>query len=222
MADLDGFLGKKIRLYRTKVNWPLKTLASHLGISLQQLQRYELGENKVSASMMFVLANIFNMPITAFYDGYHKEGEIEVVKKENNILLIEDDANDEFLLRKALSEFPEQLNVYSIHNCNDALEFFRKLSNNEATDMPKPSVIFLDLFIHNCSGLTVLCDIKRRSLLRDTPVIILTNSPNLDDIKEAYKLQASGFIRKSFDFKKLKQQLFKALNYWIKTVILPL
>lgn len=220
MNDLDQAIGKKIRLFRQKYNWPLKTLSSELGVSLQQLQRYELGENKVSASLLFTLANIFNIPISSFYDGLN-ETQPQPIAKENNILLIEDDANDEFLLRKALSEFPEPLNIYTIHNCNDALQFFRKLSINEATEMPKPSIIFLDLFIPPSNGLVVLSDIKRRSILRDIPVIILTNSPNIDDIKESYKLQASGFIRKSFDFNELKQQLHKALQYWIKTVVLP-
>jgi len=124
-------------------------------------------------------------------------------------------------LRKALEEFPKPLNVYSMHDGAHALEFFRKLSSQEITVFPKPHLIFMDLFMPNGNGLALLSDIKRRPILKDIPVIVLTNSVNLADIKESYKLQASGFIRKSFDFNEFKSQLFSALSYWISTVMLP-
>ena len=221
VSDLDIFLGKKIRLYRSKFNWSLKTLAEEIKISLQQLQRYELGENKIPATMLFTLATIFNVKINSFYEGFKDLANDLEDKKAHNILLIEDNANDEFFLRKALADSPESLNLYSIHNCSDALEFFRKLSANEATPFPKPSLIFLDLFIQHGHGFDVLRDIKRRHNLKDIPVIVITNSPNLDDIKKSYTLQASGFIRKSFDFNEFNSQLLKTLDYWNNTVLLP-
>lgn len=108
-----------------------------------------------------------------------------------------------------------------MHDGAHALEFFRKLSSQEITVFPKPHLIFMDLFMPNGNGLALLSDIKRRPILKDIPVIVLTNSVNLADIKESYKLQASGFIRKSFDFNEFKSQLFSALSYWISTVMLP-
>jgi len=221
MRDIELFIGQKLRSFREKTNWPLKTLASHLGVSLQQLQRYEQGVNKISASLLFKTANIFNVPITSFFEGYENVEEKKDTKKDCDILLIEDDPNDEFLLKEALAEFPYSLNIYTIHNGNDAISFFRKLSLGEHVSLPKPNLIFLDLFIPPTNGLAILSDIKHRAFLKDIPVIVLTNSQNIDDIKESYKLQASGFIRKSFSFEEFKAQLCQALNYWIKTVELP-
>jgi len=221
ISDLDIFLGKKIRFYRGKYRWPLKTLADEIGFSLQQLQRYEQGENKISASLLYKFASVFNVKIDAFFEGLQQCANGNQVGDAKNILLIEDDNRDEFLLRKALEEFPEPLSIYSIHDCAHALEFFRKLGTEETTVFPKPQLIFLDLFMPHGNGLELLSDIKRRPILKDIPVIVLTNSVNVSDIKESYKLQASGFIRKSLDFNEFKSQLFKTLNYWINTVMLP-
>lgn len=69
-AELDRFLGKKLRSYRVKMRWPLKHMASELNVSIQQVQRYEQGTNKISASLLYLLAKIFGITPDSFFDGY--------------------------------------------------------------------------------------------------------------------------------------------------------
>jgi CheY-like chemotaxis protein/DNA-binding XRE family transcriptional regulator len=220
--ELDVFLGKKINYFRDKMDWPLKTLASMLGISIQQLQRYEKGVNKISASLLYEMAKIFQIELGCFFESFQdKTASNNEPKDLWNILLVEDNPNDEFLLRRALQDFPKNLHISTLNDGELALNFVRSLGNDGVAPMPKPDLIFLDLHLPDMKGLEILKDIKRRRYLQDTPVVVLTNSISPEDKAESYHLQASGFIRKSFSYKEFKSQLHQTLTYWIDTVELP-
>lgn len=214
----DEILGKKVAYFRNRMNWPLKTLASDLGVSIQQLQRYEKGINKISATMLFELSKIFKVDITSFFE--YTENTL-VDNNSFNILVVEDNVNDEFLLRKALADFPKKLNIYTINDGYAAINFFNDLSNGLTNDLPKPDLVFLDLHLPLMRGLDILKDMKRKVPLQDIPVIVLSSSINPEDRASAYGLQASGFIRKSFDYEEFKEHILKAMSYWTDAVELP-
>lgn len=215
----DEMLGKKVSFFRRKMNWPLKTLSAALDISIQQLQRYEKGVNKISASMLYQLSKIFNIELACFFEDF----EVPPAEEEDtwNVLLIEDNASDEFLLRKALADFPKKLNIYTINDGQAALNFLSEVSNDAVQVLPRPDLILLDLHLPSVRGLDILKDIKRRVHLNEIPVIVLSSSLNIDDRTAAYSLQASGFIRKSFAYKEFKEQLYKTMAYWTDVVDLP-
>jgi len=215
----DELLGKKVTFFRRKMNWPLKTLAAGLSVSIQQLQRYEKGVNKISAAMLYQLSKIFKVELSCFFEDFeiHTEQEEDVY----NVLLVEDNSSDEFLLRKALADFPKKLHIYTINDGQAALNFLSDIAHDSAQSLPKPDLIFLDLHLPSVRGLDILKDIKRRVHLNEIPVIVLSSSLNADDRAAAYSLQASGFIRKSFTYQEFKSQLHKAMAYWTDVVDLP-
>ncbi|MBA8667246.1 response regulator [Holosporaceae bacterium 'Namur'] len=220
--NLDKFLGKKVRNFRVKMRWPLKKLASELNISIQQVQRYEQGINKISASLLYEIAKIFNAQITCFFEGFEAENSLVEEKKTHfNVLLVEDNLQDEFLIRKALEDFPEQITIYTIHSGQQALEYFRDSNEEGKSQFPKPDLILLDIYLPGMKGFDILKDIKKRPIYRDIPVIMLTSNVSSEDVLSSYHLQASGFIRKSFSFEEFKDQFHKAFTYWTKTVTLP-
>ena len=215
----DELLGKKVTFFRRKMNWPLKTLAAGLSVSIQQLQRYEKGVNKISAAMLYQLSKIFKVELSCFFEDFeiHTEEEEDIY----NVLLVEDNSSDEFLLRKALADFPKKLHIYTINDGQAALNFLSDIAHDSAQSLPKPDLIFLDLHLPSVRGLDILKDIKRRVHLNEIPVIVLSSSLNADDRAAAYSLQASGFIRKSFTYQDFKSQLHKAMAYWTDVVDLP-
>jgi len=220
--ELDLYLGKRVKAFRTKMRWPLKTLAMKLGISIQQLQRYESGLNKISASLLYAIAQEFNTDLAIFYEGY--EGPLKNLHSPNhpnNILLIEENKDDEVLFRQAVMEFPEKLNVFACHNGEEAINFFRSLEDTSTFFFPKPDLIFLDLTLTNISGFDVLKEIKRRPNLQNTPVVIFSRNSSYEDMLKSYCLHASGFINKSFSYNEVKEQIHKTLTYWMQTVVLP-
>ncbi|WP_375619993.1 helix-turn-helix domain-containing protein [Bartonella sp. TS25HLJMH] len=65
--DNDIFVGKKIRLRRKMLKMSQKTLGQHLGVTFQQIQKYENGLNRVSAGRLMEISDILNVPIAFFY-----------------------------------------------------------------------------------------------------------------------------------------------------------
>ena len=70
--DLDRHIGKRIRQLRAEREVPQEQLASDLGITSQQIQKYEKGANRISASNLYYLANALNIPLRYFYTGFEK------------------------------------------------------------------------------------------------------------------------------------------------------
>ncbi len=65
--NIDLFVGKKIRLRRQMLKMSQTTLGHALGISFQQIQKYEKGLNRVSAGRLMQISDILNVPISFFY-----------------------------------------------------------------------------------------------------------------------------------------------------------
>ncbi len=66
-TGMDAFVGARIALRRSALGLSQTALAAKLGISFQQVQKYERGTNRISASRLHAVAELLGMPITAFF-----------------------------------------------------------------------------------------------------------------------------------------------------------
>jgi transcriptional regulator with XRE-family HTH domain len=66
--QVDRFVGERIRLYRSMVGVSQQKLAEKLGVTFQQLQKYERGENRIGAGRLMVVATTLGIPITFLLD----------------------------------------------------------------------------------------------------------------------------------------------------------
>jgi transcriptional regulator with XRE-family HTH domain len=64
---IDEQIGHNVRECRKSSGKNQQYTASLMGISFQQLQKYETGKNRISASRLFQLSQIFDVPITRFF-----------------------------------------------------------------------------------------------------------------------------------------------------------
>src|ERR1043166_10299961 len=62
-------VGNSIRTHRLIAGMSQKALADRLGVSFQQVQKYEKGTNRVGAGRLPQIAAIFNVPISALFDA---------------------------------------------------------------------------------------------------------------------------------------------------------
>ncbi len=60
-------VGKRLRLCRTQRGISQQTLANHLSLTFQQIQKYEKGANRISCSMLYEIATFLNVPIEFFF-----------------------------------------------------------------------------------------------------------------------------------------------------------
>jgi transcriptional regulator with XRE-family HTH domain len=67
-SPIDGHVGSRMRLRRTLMGMSQERLGEALGLTFQQVQKYERGVNRVSASRLFDLSRVLDVPISFFYD----------------------------------------------------------------------------------------------------------------------------------------------------------
>lgn len=66
--DIDIYVGKQVRYRRWQLNMTQTQLATAVGIKFQQIQKYETGANRISASRLWEISNALGVPITYFFD----------------------------------------------------------------------------------------------------------------------------------------------------------
>jgi transcriptional regulator with XRE-family HTH domain len=70
---IDIHVGGRVRLRRTMLGMSQDKLADSLGLTFQQIQKYEKGVNRVGASRVFEISRILGVPIQFFYDDYNAD-----------------------------------------------------------------------------------------------------------------------------------------------------
>lgn len=71
---IDLAIGSRLRLRRLAMGFSQETLARALGITFQQIQKYERGTNRIFASRLFHLAQVLRVPVSYFFQGLTSEG----------------------------------------------------------------------------------------------------------------------------------------------------
>lgn len=66
---IDSHVGSRIRFRRTTIGISQTGLAEHLGLTFQQIQKYESGANRISASKLYRTACFLACPISYFFEG---------------------------------------------------------------------------------------------------------------------------------------------------------
>lgn len=67
-TEVDLFVGERIRFFRLSADLTLEKLGEKLGISHQQLQKYESGANRITAGMLHQVSRTLNVPIPLFFE----------------------------------------------------------------------------------------------------------------------------------------------------------
>lgn len=66
---IDVHVGTRLRTFRKRAQISQHTLGERLGITFQQVQKYERGNNRISASKLYDAANVLGVNIAAFFEG---------------------------------------------------------------------------------------------------------------------------------------------------------
>ena len=72
-SPIDAHVGGRVRLRRTLLGMSQEKLGDALGLTFQQVQKYERGVNRIGASRLFDLARVLDVPIGFFFDDLPPE-----------------------------------------------------------------------------------------------------------------------------------------------------
>jgi len=67
-SPVDVYVGSRIRLRRTLFGVSQQRLGDALGVTFQQIQKYERGVNRVGASCLFAMSQVLNVSVSYFFD----------------------------------------------------------------------------------------------------------------------------------------------------------
>jgi transcriptional regulator with XRE-family HTH domain len=70
---VDRHVGNRVRMRRLLVGMSQEKLGELLGITFQQVQKYEKGSNRVSASRLYQISRVLGVPVQFFYDELKEE-----------------------------------------------------------------------------------------------------------------------------------------------------
>ena len=71
-SKVEAHVGRRVRERRREIGMSQTKLGDALGISFQQVQKYEIGINRVSASRLWDIANILEVDFGHFFEGIQK------------------------------------------------------------------------------------------------------------------------------------------------------
>ena len=71
---IDIHVGKRLRMRRLMLDMSQETLAEHLGLTFQQVQKYEKGSNRVGASRLQRISEVLQVPVSFFFEGLANKG----------------------------------------------------------------------------------------------------------------------------------------------------
>lgn len=136
-----------------------------------------------------------------------------------DILLIENDPAAAHITKEAFREAGLIKNLVSMPDGDEALAYLRREGKHKFS--PHPDIVFLDLHLPKKSGLEVLAEIKNSPQLSVTPVVVVSGSDNPKEIREAYELHASCYIRKPNDLHQFLYFIKVCFDFWGSVVTLP-
>lgn len=128
-----------------------------------------------------------------------------------NILLVEDNSADAYLLTEVFSRKPNPPDIHWVTNGYIALDYVNK--RREYEDTPSPDIIVLDLNMPRINGYEVLKELKENSALSRIPVIILTTSRDPLDHTQCKALGADMCLSKPSMLRDYEEMTQRLLNW---------
>lgn len=132
------------------------------------------------------------------------------------ILLVEDNADDEVLTRRALRKNNIGNELVVARDGAEALDYLFGTGEYEGRDLDvMPQVILLDLKLPKVDGFEVLRRLRADERTRLLPVVILTSSKEQQDLADGYGYGANSYIRKPVDFAQFIEAVRQLGLYWL-------
>jgi CheY-like chemotaxis protein len=138
------------------------------------------------------------------------------------LMMVDDDEDDCILVNEALKAACSGCTFRCVGDGEEILEYLHRSGRyKDVESSPVPDLILLDLNMPRMGGREVLKKLKTEPRLRAIPVIILTTSRELDDVKACYDLGANSYITKQPSFDEVVSSIKTLMEYWIEVATLP-
>lgn len=129
-SPIDLHVGTRIRIRRQLMNMTQEKLGESLGVTFQQVQKYERGTNRVGASRLWNISRVLDVPVSFFYDGLEDNHEYAQVAENKQMPVVYDfiNSSDGVAFAKAVSKIKNKAVRRQL------LELARSLADDDSED----------------------------------------------------------------------------------------
>ena len=132
------------------------------------------------------------------------------------ILLVEDNPDDEVLVKRTFERIGLKHRIYTVTSGSDAIAYLKRQPPfDDREKFPIPDLLLLDIKLPGQDGFEVLRSIRQDWMPWHLPIVILTSSDHIRDANQAYQLGANSFLVKPLDFENAAE-LAQSLDRVIK------
>lgn len=143
---------------------------------------------------------------------------VSMYKEHNDpftILVVEDNAEEVILLRRAFQRTGMDIAVHFVSNGEEAIDYLSGAdSYRDRAHFPEPDLVIMDLKMPRKGGFEVLEWFRNLQEGALIPVIVLTASSRESDIQRAYSLGASSYFIKPTSFDEFRGMIKAVYDYW--------
>jgi CheY-like chemotaxis protein len=137
-----------------------------------------------------------------------------------NVLIVDDDPDDRFLLQRSLLQFNGSLQIFEV---GDGEEAIRYLNGDgpfaDRSRFPFPTLIFMDLKMSRLDGFAVLIHLKKNPQWAIVPTLVFSSSADPDDVKHAFLCGASAYHVKPHTQQEREALCRRLIDYWSSSEI---
>ena len=141
------------------------------------------------------------------------------MRTELDVLLVEDNEGDVEMVKLAFRDGTPTCRISVAHDGVEAVDFLHR--RGKFADAPTPQLILLDLNMPRMDGKRFLEVIKMEANLKAIPVVVLTSSQSVYDIRACYERQASCYVIKPFDVDEFADTVRQVVEFWSDLGRLP-
>jgi DNA-binding response OmpR family regulator len=138
------------------------------------------------------------------------------MSRPTTILLVEDNAQDEMLIMRALHKVNLDNRVDVVRDGQQALDYLlREGEFGGPNARSRPTVVVLDINLPRVNGLDVLRALRADARTRLLPIVVLTSSDEERDRVLSYEGGANSFVRKPLDSSEFAETMARLGVYWL-------
>lgn len=137
-------------------------------------------------------------------------------------LMVEDNIDHAELMMDAFNDFNIKNTIAHVMDGEQAIAYLKNETPYEdKSKFTRPDIVFLDIRMPRQGGIETLKIMKADDDLCVIPVVMISTSKTAPEIKECYRLGASGYITKPLKFEDFSKKMKELNYYWVLTSELP-
>ncbi len=141
-----------------------------------------------------------------------------------DVVLVDDNTNDAELALRVVRKAQPSAPTVLLEDGERAIEYFKGYNSTDihadgAIALPK--LVLLDLKLPKLDGLEVLQALRSQPVFQAMPIVVLSSSRELSDVRRSYELGANSFVVKPVQFDQYLARITTLVNYWLTINELP-